>query len=156
MSLNPDLMGIVKGLPLGRVKARVEDRHGLGGKHGEYEIVLANPPCGKKSSDHHRQRSGRDLQGVAHHQPRRLAATAALRISLPLLLNALTRRQSGRARASPSRTGITAQLPPAHLHHPKAARHGTSPSVVGHGRAAVVLPDNIRHCATGNPLRARD
>jgi type I restriction enzyme M protein len=50
MSLNPDLVGIVKGLPLGRGKARVEDRRGLGGKHGEYEIVLANPPFGKKSS----------------------------------------------------------------------------------------------------------
>jgi len=29
------------------------------------------------------------------------------------------------------------QLPSARLHHPEAARHGTSPSVGGHGRAAI-------------------
>src|SRR5437870_3854261 len=39
---------------------------------------------------------------------------------------------SGRARASASRTGITAQLFPARLHHPEAAR-----------RAAIVVPDNV-------------
>jgi hypothetical protein len=49
----------------------------------------------------------------------------------------------GRARASASRTGTTAQLPPARLYDPEAARHGTSPSVGGHGRAAIVVRENV-------------
>jgi len=84
-------------------------------------MVLTNPPFGKKSS-------------------------------VTSLTNRVTRRNnrslfiatiSGRARASASRTGITAQFP--------SARHGTSPSVGGHvftilkqhGRAAIPVPDNV-------------
>jgi hypothetical protein len=40
----------------------------------------------------------------------------------PFFLSALSRGQSGRAQASASRTGITAQLPPARLHYSEAAR----------------------------------
>jgi type I restriction-modification system DNA methylase subunit len=41
------------------------------------------------------------------------------------------------------RTQIEIQLPSACRHHPEAARHGTSPSLGGHGRAAIVVPDNV-------------
>ncbi len=73
----------------------VVTKDALAGKHGEYEIVLANPPFGKKSSVTIVNEAGEHVQGIAHHQPRRFLGEHEQQ---------------------------AAQFPPAHLHHPQAAR----------------------------------
>ena len=69
-------------------------RDALAGKHGEYDMVLANPPFGKKSSVTIVNEAGDTTEGNPHHQPRRF----------------LGHHQQQ-----------TTQFPPAHLHHPQAA-----------------------------------
>src|SRR5262245_44328163 len=49
----------------------VVSKDALAGKHGEYDMVLASPPFGKKSSVDHRQRGGRVVERNARHQSRR-------------------------------------------------------------------------------------
>jgi hypothetical protein len=73
----------------------VVTKDALAGKHGEYEIVLANPPLRQEEQRHHRQRGGRVVQGIADHQSRRFLGEHEQQ---------------------------AAQFPPAHFHHSQAAR----------------------------------
>jgi hypothetical protein len=67
----------------------------LAGKRIEYDIVLANPPFGKKSSVNIVNEGGRSGEGIAGDQSRRFLG---------------------------EREKQAAQFSPAHLHHPQAAR----------------------------------
>ena len=49
----------------------VTTQDALAGKHGEYDMVLANPPFGKKEQRDDYWRRRREIDGIAHHQSRR-------------------------------------------------------------------------------------
>ncbi len=102
--IGPDADNLTDGMP-------VVTKDALAAKHGEYDIVLANPPFGKKSSVTIVNEAGRTLERIAHHQSRRfLGEHEQVRAALALQLNFLQHIFT-----------ILKQ----------------------HGRAAVVLPDNV-------------
>ena len=86
---------VLHGIGSDAAQVPVQVKDALAGKHGEYEMVLTNPPFGKKSSVTIVNEAGETSKEIAHHQPRRLLG--------------LDLEQA-------------AQLPPARLHDPQAAR----------------------------------
>ena len=132
----------------------VVTKDALAGKHGEYDMVLANPPFGKKSSVTIVNEAGEQQKESAHHQPRRLLGHTSNK-QLNFLQHIFTiLKQHGRAavvvagqravrrrrgRDHPPRTAQAGRrahpAAPAHRHLLRARREGERPVLRPQARA---------------------
>jgi type I restriction enzyme M protein len=108
----------------------------LAGKHGEYEMVLTEPPFGKKSSVTIVNEAGDEgKQSLVVHRDDFWASTSNKQ------LNFLPDSQSQRP-ASLVRFASSSSRTPAVKFAPVNARHVFT-ILKQHGRAAIVVPDNV-------------